>query len=275
MRPRLVFLSALAAAATATVIGSGLSAAAGGQVRARALPRGVFTVNCRFSHRNTDDLIVYPGRPGLSHDHTYFANNSTNAFSTIDSLKASTTTCNRPADTAAYWVPTLLVAGQPVEPVAATIYYRRRTFQRVQPFPVGLKMIAGDSHATAPQSLRLTNWNCGGQSGVAPSSTVPTCPAGGRTTLRLVVNFANCWDGTNLDSADHKSHMAYSNGRQCPASHPVEVPAISLHVRYPVQGGPAAELSSVGQFSAHADFVNSWNQNRLRRLVNRYLNHRR
>jgi hypothetical protein len=51
----------------------------------------------------------------------------------------------------------------------------------------------------------------------------------------------------------------------------VEVPALSLVVYYGVAGGAGAELSSGGQFSAHADFVNSWDQETLARLVDRYL----
>ncbi|OJT05575.1 hypothetical protein TRAPUB_3588 [Trametes pubescens] len=41
------------------------------------------------------------------------------------------------------------------------------------------------------------------------------------------VFFPSCWDGVNLDSADHKSHMAYPiqnyNSGDCPASHPVHL----------------------------------------------------
>ena len=41
--------------------------------------------------------------------------------------------------------------------------------------------------------------------------------------LRIQVAFPMCWDGVNLDSPDHHSHMAYptlvDNGR-CPESHP-------------------------------------------------------
>src|SRR5438034_2889321 len=45
--------------------------------------RGVnFVSGCRFSHRNTDDPIVFPGQPGKSHDHTFIGNDSTDAFST-------------------------------------------------------------------------------------------------------------------------------------------------------------------------------------------------
>jgi hypothetical protein len=45
--------------------------------------------------------------------------------------------------------------------------------------------------------------------------------------IRAQVFFPSCWDGVNLDSADHKSHMAYPiqnyNGGDCPSSHPVHL----------------------------------------------------
>ena len=52
-----------------------------------------FYANCRFSHTNDDDPIVYPGRPGKSHRHTYFGNESTDASSTPASLREAQTTC--------------------------------------------------------------------------------------------------------------------------------------------------------------------------------------
>ena len=239
-------------------------------------PRDLQSVNfvsaCGFSHRSTDDPIVYPSRPGLSHDHTFVGNGTTNAFSTLRSLRGGGTTCRRNGDTAAYWMPTLLVDGQPVEPRGATIYYRRRTISPVRPFPAGLKMIAGNSKATSPQDLPLTFWNCGAETGVAHSAEVPTCPNDRGAGLRLHVNFPNCWDGTNLDSNNHQAHMAYSVRGQCPSTHPVAVPAISVIFRYPSTGGPGVSLSSGGHYSAHADFFNAWNQGALTSLVRGCLN---
>ena len=69
-----------------------------------------FVSGCRFSHRNTDDPIVYPGQPGKSHDHTFIGNDTTNAFSTLASLQGKSSSCRRAGDTAAYWVPTLISA---------------------------------------------------------------------------------------------------------------------------------------------------------------------
>jgi hypothetical protein len=229
---------------------------------------GYFAFTCGFSHRNQDDPIVFPGRRGLSHDHTYFGNRSTNAISTPASLRAAgTTSCRVRSDTAAYWAPTLFVQGRPVEPLGAVVYYVRRTFEPVRAFPAGLKMIAGNSTARAAQGLQVTSWSCGRRSTV--STTIPTCTSG---SLRLQVNFPNCWDGSRLDSQDHKAHMAHSTDGVCPATHPVEVPALILVVRYGISGGSGAELSSGGQFSGHADFVNAWNQPTLAALVDRYLN---
>jgi hypothetical protein len=231
-----------------------------------------FVGSCRFSHMAMDDPIVYPGQPGVSHDHSFVGNTTTNAYSTLQSLRAGSTTCKRDGETAAYWMPTLLLNGQMIVPRGATIYYRRKTLDAVRPFPAGFKMIAGDRSATSPQGLKLTYWNCGAAGGVAASAEVPTCPNNRGEGLRLHVNFPNCWDGSRLDSADHKSHVAYSTRGRCPATHPVAVPAISLIFRYPITGGSGVTLSSGGRYSAHADFFNAWRQGTLTSLVNQCLN---
>jgi hypothetical protein len=238
----------------------------------RALQGVNFVGSCTFSHMNMDDPIVSPGQPGASHDHSFVGNTTTDAFSTLPSLRAGATTCKRHGETAAYWMPTLMLNGQMVAPSGATIYYRRKTLAPVRAFPAGFKMIAGDRHATSPQGLKLTFWNCGASSTVPASTEVPTCPNAAGQGLRLHVNFPNCWDGQHLDSADHQSHMAYAVRGSCPANHPVALPAISVIFRYPITGGAGVTLSSGGQYSAHADFFNAWRQGALRSLVNGCLN---
>jgi hypothetical protein len=239
----------------------------------RADLRGVnFVENCRFSHQAPDDPIVFPGRAGASHQHTFVGNRTTNASSTYRSLRAGGTTCMRAEDTAAYWVPALYQGSSPVLPQGATIYYRRGTLSSVTPFPRNLRMIAGDAKATGPQGMRVTFWSCGIASGVAPSSTVPTCPSTRGSFLRLHIRFPSCWDGRRLDSPDHQSHMAYPVRRGCPATHPVSVPAITQIYRYPSLGGEGFSLASGNEFSAHADFVNSWKPGALERLVEGCLN---
>jgi hypothetical protein len=169
-----------------------------------------FIESCRFSHRAPNDPSVYPGKPGASHDHTFVGARTTNAHSTYASLRSGRTSCRNTADTAAYWIPTLYQGTTPIFPTAATIYYRRLTFAKVRPFPSNLRMIAGDQKATTPQEFRIVFWNCGGGDAGSPTSTVPTCANVPGAALRLHVRFPSCWDGRQLDSRDHKSHMAYA-----------------------------------------------------------------
>ena len=264
----LTLLAAATAAALAVVGGH----AAGPALDVPELEDVNFVVVCKFSHRAGDDPIVHPRSPGTSHDHTFFGNVATDAFSTPESLRSAATSCSRSADTAAYWAPTLIADNEPVAAVDAKVYYRRRTIQRVRAFPPGLQMIAGDAGARTAQNMRTVYWDCGEQSHGRnpPSSGVQVCPEG--RNVMLHVRFPDCWDGKQLDSPDHRSHLAYSQRGRCDAAHPVAVPSIDLLVRYPVRGTERIELASMGQLSGHADFVNAWQQPELERLVEQCLN---
>lgn len=246
-----------------------------------ALNRFVF--RCDFSHRAKEDPIVNPGHAGMAHSHDFFANRSTSADSTYESLRAAGTTCGLDKDTAAYWVPTLYKNGKALEPVGAALYYRsRHDPESVKVFPRDLRMIAGDSGATSPQPTNVTAWKCAiGKNdeaqepprvlGLNDKLQEPPreCPFG--TRLDLFVTFPSCWDGQNLDSPDHQSHMAYSRG-ECPSTHPVRVPEIALNVIYPTSNGAGITFSSGSRYTAHADFINSWKQRALVTLVRECIN---
>ncbi len=111
---------------------------------------------CGFSHRGPDDPIVLPRQPGFSHDHTFVGNDSTNAFSTPAQLRIAGTTCRRTGDKAAYWMPTLFVGGQAMTPATAIAYYRRLVRTPLRPFPAGLQIVAGNSHATSHLGTELS-----------------------------------------------------------------------------------------------------------------------
>jgi hypothetical protein len=280
-------LAALGAAAAVVIAATAVGAPLGATAK---LHGNNFWSNCRFSHSANDDPIVLPRHPGWSHRHTFFGNVSTNAYSTLAGLRRASTTCRPPADRAAYWVPTLLQNGREVRPAKAQLYYVVLGYGQMRAFPAGLRMIAGDAHAGAPQSSLVTYWDCAGDTGIrskpfaAPpvrcgtlSGTAFMLRKGtkklvpitvrSKTRLELHVNFPDCWDGKHLDSLDHKSHMAYSHNFVCPRSHPVKVPLIRLMIRFPITSGKGVTLSSGGQFSAHADFLNAWDERALVRLV--------
>jgi hypothetical protein len=259
---RLSGLGILAAAAAAALLATASSAA--------PPLRGVSFISvCSFSHRGSDDPIVLPRQAGMSHDHTFVGNQSTDAFSTPASLRAAGTTCRRPADRAAYWAPTLFVGGDPVTPTTAIAYYRRLTVKPVRAFPPGLQIVAGNQKATVPQRLNVTWWDCSELAKAPRTANVPQCQDG---QLSLHVDFPDCWDGKTLAFANQRN-TRYSVNGVCPKTHPVGLPALSLVLRYPVTTtAKPVELASGGQFSGHADFINAWDQAELQRLVTRCLN---
>jgi hypothetical protein len=231
--------------------------------------RGVnFISVCGFSHRGPDDPIVLPRQPGFSHDHTFVGNDSTNAFSTPAQLRSGGTTCRRAGDRAAYWMPTLFAGGQAVIPTIAIAYYRRLVTTPLKPFPAGLQIVAGNSKATAPQRLYVTYWDCGDTVNVPPTASAPNCVDG---QLSLHVNFPDCWDGKTLVYANQKN-TAYSLNGRCPRGYPVAMPALQLVMRYPKGLTGTLELASGGQYSGHADFINTWDQAALTSLVTGCLN---
>jgi Domain of unknown function (DUF1996) len=82
----------------------------------------------------------------------------------------------------------------------------------------------------------------------------------------LNVRFPNCWSGKTTDSANHRRHMAYSTAAaECPATHPVRIPTITIVLLYPPL--PKGAKPSSGTFAAHADFMNGWEQDALERLT--------
>ncbi|WP_197038466.1 DUF1996 domain-containing protein [Herbidospora cretacea] len=221
-----------------------------------------FLADCPFTHRLPDDPIIYPGLAGASHMHSFFGNLTTNANSTVETLLAGDSNCNPRIDLSSYWVPTLYVNDQPVEPVITTFYYlgegvRPDITAQIQPLPLGLRIVAGNAKATAPDSTTIARWSCLHANEAGASKDFVNCPAG--TMLESYLDFPQCWDGVNLDSPDHKSHMAYPVNQACPSTHPVPVPKLRQVLRYPVNGDPSRiRLSSGRGFTMHGDFFNAW-----------------
>ncbi|MBM6404603.1 DUF1996 domain-containing protein, partial [Phycicoccus sp. CSK15P-2] len=202
-----------------------------------------FLADCPPSHRLKDDPIVFPNQPGVSHMHSFFGNESTDAFSTAEELLEADSNCDPAVDKSAYWIPTFYDGDTPVEPVTGTFYYlgegvRDDLIAQTQPLPFGLRIVAGNAKATGPEDNTISRWSCLHAGEVDPSHDFVECPAG--SMLESYLDFPQCWNGRDLDSSDHKSHMAYPVGGACPDSHPVVVPKLRQVMRYPVTGDPAA-----------------------------------
>lgn len=82
-----------------------------------------------------------------------------------------------------------------------------------------------------------------GLSGGAPctgadTKSFPAQPCAGG--IRTTITFPTCWDGKNVDSPDHKIHVAYPQSGtfesvgQCPSTHPVRLPQLMYEVMWDV-----------------------------------------
>ena len=232
---------------------------------------GDFRLVCRYSHMAYDDPIVFPGRSGAAHLHSFFGNTGTSAMSTYDSLRTSgNSTCDGGiANRSAYWIPSLINNNVPVAPDLMFVYYKSG-YRSVAPrainnIPNGLRMIAGNAKANSAQSGEVVMWSCESGGSNQTVASIPSCSPGGQ--LRLSIVFPQCWNGRDLDSADHKSHMAYPTyGVGCPASHPVALPVITQNFLWNVPAGGTGDMFLVSDtmagttdgISAHADFMEAW-----------------
>jgi hypothetical protein len=98
---------------------------------------------------------------------------------------------------------------------------------------------------------------------------VEACPIGQRITAHATA--PNCWDGKNLDSPNHRSHMAYPTrvvtyGRYgCPTTHPYVIPTMSVQIAYTVDANLRTWLLSSDQMhnsvpgsTMHMDYWEAW-----------------
>ncbi|MGX1267333.1 DUF1996 domain-containing protein [Streptomyces phaeoluteigriseus] len=232
-----------------------------------------FNATCTYSHSKPDDPIVLPGLPGASHMHSFFGNRSTDAFSTTQSLLAATpTSCTPAKDLSAYWIPTLYEGDKAVEAEGMIVYYGSRLPDpsATVPFPEGFRMIAGSAKAQTPTPAGSPGqfWCAGegGEIGRSADGNWPVCAPTAHLTHQLV--FPDCWDGKNLDSPDHKSHVAFTYDGKCSGAYPVAIPNLSFVVSYPTSGSAAGfRLASGMASSIHGDFFNAWDNAALGQRV--------
>ena len=143
---RRVGFLALAAATAAGALLTGASAGSTGGASTLRTP-AFFISSCGFSHRASDDPIVYPGGGrGCSHNHTFVGNVSTNAFSTLASLRRPGRRASRGRHGRLLGADALR-DGKPVHADRRDDLLPPSDDEPVKPFPAGLRMVAGNSRA--------------------------------------------------------------------------------------------------------------------------------
>ncbi|UUU21492.1 DUF1996 domain-containing protein [Streptomyces sp. DSM 40750] len=263
---------------------------------------GTFTTSCGTNEnelRNSDNVIVAPGvSNGAQHQHDYVGNQSNNAFASDQDLANADTTCQNQGDKSSYFWPVIRIqdgsddidAGQPgggqdgnvgkiVEPSQAELKFVGNKQGDVVAMPTALRIITGDAKAFVNGLGNAnTNWSCTGFEDRQLTDKYPICPEG--SSVVRTSFFQSCWDGQNIDSANHRTHVDFveqdgscSNGFQA-------IPQLQVRLVYDVpapqiENGQLVNPFAIDSFpenlhkpiTDHNDFINFFDENTMNQVV--------
>ncbi|MEU0968168.1 DUF1996 domain-containing protein [Streptomyces sp. NPDC005917] len=266
---------------------------------------GSFTTRCGVNankNHNTDNVIVAPGvTNGAHHLHDYVGNQKVNAFATNDSMLAAPSSCQNQSDLSSYYWPVVRVqdgtqdfdqnadgggkegnVGKILVPQQAQIKYVGSPAGKVVAMPQFLRIITGDAKTTT-NGLANANahWSCTGfENKVQLTEQYPICPQGSNVVRTFA--FQSCWDGVNVDSANHRTHVAFADPASgvCPNGFKA-IPQLTMRLVYKitpptVQNGQVKNAYAVDGFpeqlhkpsTDHDDFISVTKNNLAAKIAN-------
>ncbi|MEW1777373.1 DUF1996 domain-containing protein [Streptomyces sp. NPDC086777] len=264
---------------------------------------GTFSSSCGVNANglfNSDNVIVAPGvSNGAHHFHDYIGNQSNNAFASDQDLANARTSCADQGDKSTYYWPVLRLqngkqerdadkpgggtegnAGQIVTAKEVTLTFEGNPTSKVTEMPRLLRIITGDAKAfvNGPANANAS-WSCTGYEDRQLKDKYPLCPSG--SDVVRTFRFQSCWDGRNIDSANHRTHVAFEGpDGSCPAGFQA-IPQLVQRIVYDVaapslqDGGRTVPLFAVDSFpeqlhkpvTDHGDFINVFDEGLMRKMV--------
>ncbi|MGX1547072.1 DUF1996 domain-containing protein [Streptomyces adustus] len=266
--------------------------------------QGVFTTRCGVNANklhNSDNIIVAPGvGNGAHHTHDYVGNQDNDAFTTNDEFAAAATSCRNQGDKSTYYWPVLRFqdgtkefdaqqlgggaegnTGRILTASKVTLNFVGSPRGKVVAMPKFLRIITGDAKAfTNGTANANAAWSCTGFENRQLTDKYPKCPQG--SSLVRTSKFQSCWDGRSIDSANHRTHVAFADPRTgaCPNGFkaiPQLVQRLVYDVKAPSLGdnGKSSPFYAVDGFpeqmhkpiTDHGDFINVFDEGLMNRMV--------
>ncbi|MDX8028732.1 DUF1996 domain-containing protein [Lentzea sp. BCCO 10_0856] len=166
--------------------------------------------------------------------------------------------------------------GEIQRPEVVDLQFRGSPTGKVVAMPKFLRVLYGDAKVSTNGTKNAKDsWTCTGFEDKVLINKYPICPQGSK--VKRVHDFPSCWDGKNIDSANHRDHISFpdANGKCKKGTKAVPQLRISLTYnipleiqkagRYAVDSFPEEEHNP---FSDHDDFANVMSQQIMNRLVN-------
>ncbi|WP_030617235.1 DUF1996 domain-containing protein [Streptomyces fulvoviolaceus] len=265
--------------------------------------RGTFVTSCGVNANgvfNSDNVIVAPGvSNGAHHFHDYVGNQANDAFASDEDLANGDTSCVDQGDKSSYFWPVLRLqngtqeqdanapggategnAGEIVTPEQATLTFVGNPQSKVTAMPRLLRIITGDAKAFVNGTANANaSWSCTGFEDRQLKDKYPLCPQG--SDVVRTFRFQSCWDGRNIDSANHRTHVAFGQADgACPAGFQA-IPQLVQRIVYDVDapsledGGRTVPLFAVDSFpeqqhkpvTDHGDFINVFDEDLMGEMV--------
>ncbi|MEU6375010.1 DUF1996 domain-containing protein [Streptomyces sp. NPDC046909] len=265
--------------------------------------RGTFVTSCGVNANglfNSDNVIVAPGvSNGAHHFHDYVGNQANNAFADDNELAGGGTSCVDQGDKSSYYWPVIRLqngtqeqdagspgggiegnAGEIVTPKEVTLTFVGSPNSKVTAMPRLLRIITGDAKAFVNGTANANaSWSCTGFEDRQLKDKYPLCPQG--SDVVRTFKFQSCWDGRNIDSANHRTHVAFAQADgACPAGFQA-IPQLVQRIVYDIDapslqdGGRTTPLFAVDAFpeqlhkpvTDHGDFINIFDEDLMNEMV--------
>ncbi|WP_460060622.1 DUF1996 domain-containing protein [Streptomyces sp. YKOK-I1] len=265
---------------------------------------GAFRTRCGVNKNklhNSDNIIVAPGvTNGAHHTHDYVGNQDNDAFTTNEEFAAATTSCRNQGDKSTYYWPVLRLqdgtqefdaqrlgggaegnTGRILTASKVTLNFVGNPRGKVVAMPRFLRIITGDAKAfTNGTANANASWSCTGFENRQLTDKYPICPRG--SSLVRTSRFQSCWDGRSIDSANHRTHVAFADPRTgaCPTGFKA-IPQLVQRLVYNVarpslrDNGKSSPFYAVDGFpeqmhkpiTDHGDFINVFDDSLMQRMV--------